>query len=738
MHRFAFLLNWLGSLIVVLLTWHFYVLAGFQLFYLEQINKLLHLIGASRVFDLPISFHKHIDLWKFIKSPLNQISTNVQYLVMAIAYFVSKDLMTRYQDHVLTKYNLQQMKIDDIPCESMRILHKENIDRQLTESDVMIAKSQLKKVKLWKPDFMFWFLVVIVVSIYQVKAGISEILHSDKFFIIILCCYFFDIILNLNQRKDLIAKRKAKYDYLNEEYKKRFNYDRSSHGSASWMADEHKRRLINSEHSGLVVNGVVDVYEAISEESSFTHTLVLAPTGYGKSTTFIMPNLFFPRNNASYIVTDPSKELYNVTSKYLYDQGFDIVLLQPLTPAESFCWNPFYGINNISDAKKIADTIVYPLVDNTPDPFWGIAASSCLSSLVMILSLLDREYAQNNQTFCTANNIRYLIGESREIISLLVDQLDTNGTLKEEYRSGYGRAPKKTADSIGVSLSSCLSVFGDSFVRQVAANHNFDFSILRKKKTIVYVVVPENEMRRLSPYLTLFFQQFMAAMIQLPEHDDLSVYGLFDEFGNFAPVADLTTYITTLRKRSVSLSLILQDVQQLQKLYPRDWETIQSNLVNKLYYPGLDNKACEYISKTLGKFTFRTSSDSVGMSSGSSQSENTTQNTERKSSGKSHSETYNSGATYVSTSRDLMMPDEVRKLERGKVIYIPGNNDPTIVNSFPFDKTALGVMLKKQYDQTRETASDHMSFDKGVIKGISIEPLINEIKNKIQNKERTT
>ena len=68
---------------------------------------------------------------------------------------------------------------------------------------------------------------------------------------------------------------------------------------------------------GLILDGID---KRLSEKTSFQNCLVCAPTGVGKTQTFILPNLL-KINGQSVVVTDPSGELYDSCYCYLESKG---------------------------------------------------------------------------------------------------------------------------------------------------------------------------------------------------------------------------------------------------------------------------------------------------------------------------------------------------------------------------------------------------------------------------------
>ena len=105
-----------------------------------------------------------------------------------------------------------------------------------------------------------------------------------------------------------------------------------------------------------------------------------------------------------------------------------------------------------------------------------------------------------------------------------------------------------------------------------------------------------------------------------------------------------------MRSREISVSIILQNLAQLKKLYEKEWESIVGNCDEFLYLGGNEQSTHEYVSKLLGKET-------IDM------------NTYGQSKGQSGSYTTN----WQLTGRELMTPDEVRMLDnRYSLLFIRG------------------------------------------------------------------
>lgn len=80
---------------------------------------------------------------------------------------------------------------------------------------------------------------------------------------------------------------------------------------------------------------------------SGVHSLVIGATGSGKTTTFINPMIQLlgaANKGSSMIVTDPKGELFDMHSKFLTEQGYDVQVLDLRDTYSSSRWNPLASI----------------------------------------------------------------------------------------------------------------------------------------------------------------------------------------------------------------------------------------------------------------------------------------------------------------------------------------------------------------------------------------------------------
>ena len=101
-------------------------------------------------------------------------------------------------------------------------------------------------------------------------------------------------------------------------------------------------------NDGVPVRAVLDKKKKLQcNFMSGVHSLVIGATGSGKTTTFINPMIQLiaaSQKGSSMIMTDPKGELFDLHSKFLTEQGYDVLLLDLRDTYSSSRWNPLESI----------------------------------------------------------------------------------------------------------------------------------------------------------------------------------------------------------------------------------------------------------------------------------------------------------------------------------------------------------------------------------------------------------
>ena len=426
------------------------------------------------------------------------------------------------------------------------------------------------------------------------------------------------------------------------------------HGSASWHSAKFK--ILSKTNTGLTVNGI----ERISLEDSYKNSIIIAPPGQGKTTTYIIPNVL--NLNHSMIITDPSGEIYQSTKDTLFSKIYDVRVINPNDPENTYFYNPLQRANTITDINKITDTLINNAYQNdkstTESSFWNTGAKNILNLVIQAVKKNPDPFKRNLKE---ARRFLLLYGqpdEQRKMDKLTIEiekYLYDDQEAMQELASFFHET-ENVRTSFITTAKTALNIFNNPNVCTLTNKDDICFESIKngRRPVAIFLMVPEHETQYYSFLLNLFYTQVFNYCAFVGLEKTKPVFFLLDEFGNMGTLPYFNNIITTLRKRNCSISIILQDIKQLNNLYGRDTaETIFNSCASKIFFSNLGLETCEKVEKLLGKQTVN-----------------------HKNSG--------TGKTTLH-GRALMTSDEIRCLDRSKIIYIFSNQKPLLLKTKYYD-----------------------------------------------------
>ena len=455
------------------------------------------------------------------------------------------------------------------------------------------------------------------------------------------------------------------------------------HGSSDWSEGGEQYSVL-SKNKGIILaqNNYLP-----TDKRGNVNVLVVGGSGSGKSASYSIPNAF--QMLGSYVFTDPKGELYDKTAGYLKKNGYEIKVLNLVNPANSDGYNPLMHISSEIDVDVIANTIVkgQSAEGNKADPYWDDMAEMLLKALIYYLMAVRPEEEQNlascSELVRAANS-----NGGNNLLTELINQLPYDHPARMNYKS-IEIAPEKTYGSILSSLQSKLGKFDSKEIAEVTSTDTIDFEEIGSKKTAVYVISSDTH-TAYDFLLTIFFSQMIQQLYDFADKNGgrlkIPTFFILDEFANIGQIPDCDKKISTSRSRGISFSVILQNLDQLEAVYEKSYETIMGNCDTHVFLGSNSYKTVEYFSKALGEKTITRDNLSINRDKDF------------------HRQGYSDSDQIM--ARALMTPDELRRMDNDLCIIYEKGIKPVKANKYYYFETPMARKLQ-------EFTLNHLEFDAG-------------------------
>jgi type IV secretion system protein VirD4 len=371
---------------------------------------------------------------------------------------------------------------------------------------------------------------------------------------------------------------------------------RQKENSARLMDRGEEKTLFSSKHRGLLIDGRD---RRLSHEESFKNLALIATTGAGKTSTFIIPNLL-SIDDASMVVTDPSGALYASTAHDLRRRGFEVLKLDPLDLMGSIRYNPLDRARSVPDMNEVAHILVSTANQGgNLDPFWLAGAEDIIGILMKCLK--NHPEARRYANLANLHNLLLLFGDGSPLNAFVTDYAPDRATFNAFV--GFCSQAERTYQGMVSQAKTSLGFLSNPDIAKLTAGQSFAFEQLRAKKTAIFLVFPQNRIEYYSVLMNLFYTQLFHLCLDDRAYGDrsLPVYFLLDEFGHLK-IPGFSSIITTTRQRRISLSIVLQSVSQLVERYGRDGARtiLNGGIANRLFLSVSDIHEAQEISQIVG------------------------------------------------------------------------------------------------------------------------------------------
>ena len=409
-------------------------------------------------------------------------------------------------------------------------------------------------------------------------------------------------------------------------------------------------------------------------DTSSNHSLIIGNTGSGKTESVIYPLIFnLADSGESMIINDVKGELYKTTYDYLKKKKYNVKVINLRDTNNSDFWNPltlayqYYQEKNFEKEIETINDLSNAICEevNSRDKYWQESSSSVLSALC--LALIEDAKSENQVHFHSIYNLlvehgakKY--GDQNSLDKYFSDRPFGN-TAKNLYSSG-NFARGETRATIFSILAAKLRVFGDTGVSYITSKTSFNMRDIGKKKTAVFLIVPDEKMSR--HFIGgLFVNQVYQTLVEEAQKTasgklDIRVNFILEELCNTIHIPEFSKKLTVARSRNIRIYSVIQDFGQLQESYKEMASTIKANCSNWVYLLTNDYNSAREISNRLGKYTITT--------------------TRTSSSNRYGKADFNLSSDTSLTGRDLLTTDELISFKYGEAIFLRARMDPIKTN----------------------------------------------------------
>ena len=423
------------------------------------------------------------------------------------------------------------------------------------------------------------------------------------------------------------------------------------------------------------------------------HYVYLGSSGSGKSVTCVIPMISFIANAKkprSVFVTDPKGEIYHTTSKMLYDKGYKVLTIDFRHPELSnhinilepvICEYEKYikyenlvntatnenerldyqnkSISSYAETNRLITSLASMITydkSQGKDPFWNNSAKNLLEGLIgfFLEEYKDGKISREQITMTSIRKFQNSTMEEKNSkkFKLYIEQ-KPYGTKSKDSLIPILSSSENTYKSITSVFSEKMAIFDDVNVANVTSKSDFDFDILGKEKSALFVIVPDEDKVYYS-LVTIILGLLYKELVKLANANEnkkcpIEIDWICDEFSNCPPlvVPSIESIISVARSRGLRYHLFIQSLSQLDNVYGKEVAQIILDNAGLQYLKTNTMSTAEAVSKMLGKKSIESNSISQSISLTN----------------------YNGNKSTSLIARDLLTPDEVKNLHHKTIIF---------------------------------------------------------------------
>lgn len=390
--------------------------------------------------------------------------------------------------------------------------------------------------------------------------------------------------------------------------------DQGTYGTAGFMKKDELAGILKTDKDTGSVDGIIfgkeldtgDIISLPVDSRLNRNIAVCGSQGSMKSRAFArVMALQCVRRGESMYITDPKSELYEDLCAYLKAEGYTVKQLNLIQLTHSDAWNCLAEI----DEGELIDVFCDVVIRNTTDKFDHFYDNVEMDLLKALCLYVYEEYPPEQKTFPEAYKL--LLNKSVEALDSIFERLPGNHPAKGPYQL-FSKAEKVKGNAV-LGLGTRLQILQNKLVQQITSHTDIDLTLPGREKCAYFCITSDQD----STYdmlATLFTSFLSIKLVRFADRTEerrlpIPMNFILDEFPNIGVVPDFKKKLATARSRAIGMSILYQNVPQLQNRYPdNQWEEILGGCDFSIFLGCNDMTTAYYFSDRTGEITVSVSS----------------------------------------------------------------------------------------------------------------------------------
>ena len=350
------------------------------------------------------------------------------------------------------------------------------------------------------------------------------------------------------------------------------------------------------------------------------HFMTIATNRAGKGRDAIIPNILGYPATGSIVNIDPKGQNCAVTAARREALGQTVVALDPAHMLDKLGlahfrkrFNPLAGLdpaamdyaermNVIVDAMIVREGRQHVFFDN--------------AGMTVIAGCNDLAVKRGDPARCTLAAVRDMLTDPN---GPPVDEMAAAGGLARAAAALLSQDNPETVANVMMTVLAQTKWLELPGVRDMLSGSDFDLSHLNAGNLSLYLICPPQYLHEMRQFLRLFVATTLAACMESPKGEHATLFVL-DEFYALGRLEIMAKAMGIAAGYGVKLWPVLQNLSQLQELYPENFQSFLANSGQTQVFATNDPDTAEYFSRKLGhamRWVKRTAQDgSVEMEPG--------------------------------------------------------------------------------------------------------------------------